>query len=158
PLLLFAVIYGFWVGNFVAFSGAVLRELAAQFLALAERQGAPVPLMIGHRLMGTSLKCTGDVALSRAHYDQALALYDPARHRSLAPRFGQDISVTLLSYRAWTLWLLGYPEAARADTERALQEAREIGQAATLMYALAHAARTYYWTGDHAAASTLTQE
>jgi DNA-binding response OmpR family regulator/class 3 adenylate cyclase/predicted ATPase len=158
PLLLFAVIYGFWVGNFVAFNGDTLRELAAQCLALAERQGAAVPLMIGHRLMGTSLKCTGDVALSRAHYDQALALYDPAQHRPLATRFGQDIGVTVLSYRAWTLWLLGYPEAARADTERALQDAREIGQAATLMYALAHAARTYYWTGDHAAAGTLTRE
>ena len=111
PLLLFAVIYGFWVGNFVAFNGAMLRQLAAQFLALAERQGATVPLMIGHRLMGTSLKCTGDVAESRAHYDRALALYDPAEHRPLATRFGQDIGVVVLSYRAETLWLLGYPRS-----------------------------------------------
>ena len=34
------------------------------------------------------------------------------------------------------LWLLGYPEAALADAEHALKDAREIGQAATLMYAL----------------------
>jgi hypothetical protein len=31
---------------------------------------------------------------------------------------------------------LGFRDAALADTERALKEAREIGQAATLMYAL----------------------
>ena len=31
------------------------RDLAAQFLTLAERQGATRPLMIGHRIMGTSL-------------------------------------------------------------------------------------------------------
>ena len=37
PLLLFAVIYGFWVGNYVAFNGNALRDLAAQFLALAEK-------------------------------------------------------------------------------------------------------------------------
>jgi DNA-binding response OmpR family regulator/predicted ATPase len=158
PLLLFAVIYGFWVGNFVAFNGATLRRLAAQFLALAERQGATVPLMIGHRLMGTSLKCTGDVAESRAHYDRALALYDPAEHRPLATRFGQDIGVVVLSYRAWTLWLLGCPQAARADADRALADAREIGQAATLMYTLAHAARTCFWTGDYATAGTLAEE
>jgi len=158
PLLLFAVIYGFWVGNFVAFDGTTLRRLAAQCLALAEKQGAAVPLMIGHRLMGTSLKCTGDVAASRAHYDRALALYDPAEHRPLATRFGQDIGVVLLSYRAWTLWLLGYPEAARADADRALRDAREIGQAATTMYALAHAARTCLWTGDWATAGSLTEE
>ena len=52
PLLLFSVLYGFWVTNFVAFNGDVVRELAAQFLALAEKQGATVPLMIGHRLVG----------------------------------------------------------------------------------------------------------
>src|SRR5215831_19029250 len=67
PLLLFAVIYGFWVGNYVAFNGDALRNLAVQFMALAEKQGATVPLMVGHRLMGTSLMCTGDIAESRAH-------------------------------------------------------------------------------------------
>jgi hypothetical protein len=40
PLLLFSVLFGFWIANFVAFNGEVVRELAAQFLALAERQGA----------------------------------------------------------------------------------------------------------------------
>ena len=158
PLLLFAVIYGFWVGNYVAFNGDALRNLAVQFMALADKQGAKVPLMIGHRLMGTSLMCTGDIAESRAHYDQAIALYDPAEHRWLATRFGQDIGVVVLCYRSWTLWLLGYPEAALADCDRALKDARQIGQAATLMYALAHTARTYFWTGDCATANKLVAE
>ena len=55
PLLLFSVLYGFWVANYVAFNGDVVRELATQFLALAQKQTATVPLMIGHRLMGQSL-------------------------------------------------------------------------------------------------------
>ena len=54
------------------------RERAAQFLALAEKQMAIVPLMIGHRLMGNFLVYTGGIAESRAHYDQATVLYDPA--------------------------------------------------------------------------------
>ena len=62
PLLLFSVLYGFWVANYVAFNGDVMRELAAQFLALAEKQGATAPLMVGHRLMGMSLLHTGDIA------------------------------------------------------------------------------------------------
>ena len=40
PLLLFSVLYGFWVANYVAFNGDVMRQLAAQFLALAEKQRA----------------------------------------------------------------------------------------------------------------------
>jgi DNA-binding winged helix-turn-helix (wHTH) protein/predicted ATPase len=158
PLLLFAVIYGFWVGNYVAFDGEALLELAAHFMALAEKQGATVPLMIGHRLMGTSLQCTGDIAGSRGHYNRAMALYDPSEHRALSTHFGQDLGVVVLSYRAWTLWLLGYPEAALADSDRAIATAREIGNAGTLLYALAHATRTYLWTGDHDTARPLVAE
>ena len=38
PLLLFSVLYGVWVANSVAFHGDKVRELAAQFLTLAEKQ------------------------------------------------------------------------------------------------------------------------
>ena len=50
----------------------------------------------------------------------------------------KTLGVSILSYRSLALWLLGYPEAALADAERALKDAREIGQAATLMFALTH--------------------
>jgi hypothetical protein len=72
----------------------------------------------------------------RNHYDRAIALYNPAEHRALASRFGQDVGVVILSLRSWVLWLLGYPEAAQQDTKHALANAREVGQATTLMYAL----------------------
>ena len=136
PLLLFSVLFGFWVANQVAFNGEVMRELAAQFLRLAEKQGATGPLIAGHRMMGVSLALTGDIAEGRAHYDQALALYEPAAHRVLATRFGQDLRVSALSYRSMSLWMLGYPEAALADAANAVRDAREIGQAGTLMFAL----------------------
>jgi class 3 adenylate cyclase/predicted ATPase len=135
PLLLFSVLYGFWVASYSAFNGRVMRELAARFLALAERQGATAPLMIGHRLMATSLFHTGEIAEGRAHFNSAIALYDATEHRPLATRFGQDVGVVILSWRALVLWLLGYPAAALADVDAALENARETGQATTLMYA-----------------------
>ena len=52
---MFSVLYGFWAANYMAFNGNVMRALATQFLALAEKQGATVPLMIGHRSMGNSI-------------------------------------------------------------------------------------------------------
>ena len=66
PLLLFSVLYGAWAASYVAFNGDVTRELASQFVALAEKQGQIVPLMIGHRLMGTSLMLTGHIAKGRS--------------------------------------------------------------------------------------------
>ena len=158
PLLLFSVLYGFWVANLVAFNGDAMRELAVQFLALAEKQGASGPLMIGHRLMGLSLLHTGDIAEGRAHLDQAIALYDTAEHRPLATRFGQDVRVAALSFRSLALWLLGYPEAALADTDHALKDAREIGQAATLMYALAFASFTQTFCGNYTTANAQSDE
>jgi predicted ATPase len=113
PLLLFSVLYGVWVATRIAFNGDVMRDLAAQFLALAEKRRATVPLMIGHRLMGVSLMCTGDIAASLAHCDQSIALYDPVDNRSLATRFGSDQRMAALGHRSQALWMLGYPKAAR---------------------------------------------
>ena len=158
PLLLFSALYGFWVANFVAFNGDVVRDLAAQFLALAEKQGTTVPILVGHRLMGNASLFTGEVAEGRAHYDQTMRLYDPAEHRPLAARFGYDVGVANLGNRSWALWLLGYPEAALKDTDDALKHAREIGQAATLMFASTYITMTRILCGNHAAAAAQADE
>jgi predicted ATPase len=136
PLALFSVLYGVWGANSLAFNGDVVRELAAQFLALAEKQGATVPIMIGHRIMGHSLLFSGEIARARAHYDKGIVLYDAAEHRSLSMRFAQDTRVAILSLGSVALWLLGYPERAHTEAERALSDAREIGLAGTLLFAL----------------------
>jgi tetratricopeptide (TPR) repeat protein len=158
PMLLFSVLYGVWAASWVAFNGDVSRELAAHFLTLAETQGAVGPCMIGHRLMGLCLAVMGDFLKSREHFDQAIALYDPAKHRTFATPFGTDTRVSVLSSRSWTLWALGYPKAALADTDQALKDAREIGQAATLMHALAFASWTHVCCGSYAAAEAQANE
>jgi class 3 adenylate cyclase/predicted ATPase len=158
PLLIFSILFGFFVTNYVAFNGDVLRDVAAQILTLAEKQGTTGPLLIGHRLTGICLLATGDIAEGRTHLDRALALYDPAEHRRLATRFGQDTRVTVLCQRALALWMLGYPNASLADTEHALKDAREVGQGATLMYALWWMNPTQTLCGNYAAANAQLDE
>ena len=157
-LLLFSVLFGFWITNYVAFDGDVMCDLAAQFMELAEKQRTTVPLMVGHRLKGASLLFTGCPAEGRAHLDQAIALYDPAEHRPLATRFGQDSGVASLTFRSWALWILGYPEGAHADAEQAIKNAREIGQTATLMFALHHLIPVHIWRGNYRTANSLNDE
>ena len=93
PLLLFSVLPGLWAANTLAFNGDVVRQLATQFLALAEKQGATVPLMVGHRLMGMSLLHRGDIASCRAHFDSRLHSTTPPNivhwRRLLAKTSGQ---------------------------------------------------------------------
>jgi tetratricopeptide (TPR) repeat protein len=136
PLLLSSVLYGVFTANFVAFNGDVSRDLGVQFLALAEKQKASFPLMLGHLCLGASLLLTGNIAEGRAHFDQGIALYDAAEHRPLATRFGEDPRVANLFFRSKAQWMLGYPEAALADIDQALKDARESGHAAPLVWAL----------------------
>ena len=158
PLLLFSVLYGFWLANLVAFNGDALRALAAEFLAIAQRQNATVPLMIGHRLVGTSSVLTGDFEGGRMHLDRAIELYVPREHRLLATRFASDVRVNILASRSVALCCLGYPDAARTDAAHALGDAREIGHAPTLMVALFWGALSYFHTKDYATANTQLDE
>jgi len=158
PLLLFSALSALFSANIVAFNGDVARERAAQMLALAEKQGGKVPLMLGHRAMTVALVETGSFAEAVVHADRALALYDPVEHRPLATRFVNDARVTALHWRSQALWALGYPEAALAGREQALSEAREAGRAGSLMWTLALTCLTQLISGNHTAAQAQSNE
>jgi class 3 adenylate cyclase/predicted ATPase len=158
PLLLFSVIFGLWNTRFAAFNGIAVCEVATEFMALAEKQGAAVPLMVGHRIMGISLVFSGKIVEGRGHLDSGFALYNPAEHRRLATRFAVDVGVGILVARSIALWVLGYPEAARSDAEQALRDAQEIGHAATLMFALAVTSVTRTLIGDYLAVNAQLDE
>jgi hypothetical protein len=162
PLLLFSVLHGLWLANFVAFNSDVVHELAQQFMTLAKKQPGVIPVMIGHRLLGTSLLSSGNLPAARKHYDKAIALYDPAEHRPqvarLGQEFGQDSQVVTLTYRSLCLWTLGYPSAAVADVDQALSSAREIGHAASLIFALTITSTTHINCANYVAAREQLNE
>lgn len=158
PLPLFLALYGLLQAVFTAFDGDVAGEHAAQMLALAEKQGGKLPLMLGHRAMGVVSVITGNFAEGRVHLDRVIALYDPVERRSLATRLVQDPRVVALYYRSLALWALGYPEAARADTEQALREAREIGHVGALMQAMGLTCLIQLVSGNYAMAQALSDE
>jgi class 3 adenylate cyclase/predicted ATPase len=159
PLLLYSVLYSLVTVNVVAFNGDICRDLSVHFLELAEKEGAIVPLMVGHRIMGTSLLLSGNIAESRMHLDRAIALYDPVQHRPLATRFAQDLGVSILCYQSLALWMAGYPDTAVAGANRALKDAREVGHAATLMISLwITSLGGHILCGDYGRANALVDE
>jgi predicted ATPase len=158
PLLLYSILYGFFIAKFANFDGDAVCALAQEFLALAEQQKATAPIMIGHRLLGNSLLCMGHAGEALSHLDYALSLYDPAVHRPLATRFGHDVGTATLTFRPLALWLLGYPEAALMQTDRAIAAARETDHMPTLLFALTLTALTRICCRDHAAAAMYLEE
>jgi predicted ATPase len=158
PLLLFSVLYGLWAASHVSFNGDVMHELASKFLARAEGSGTTASLPLAHRIMGTTLLFTGDIAQARAHLDSAILLDDSAEYHAPAARFGQDVRVSILGYRTIALWILGYPHAALADADNALKRARVIGHAATLMFALTDVLVTHIQCGRYTTANAEVDE
>jgi class 3 adenylate cyclase/tetratricopeptide (TPR) repeat protein len=157
-LVLYSILYGAWVAHRMTFRGDVVLPLARRFQELAEADRAPVPLMIGHMIVGISLVLAGELAEGRAELDRTIALYDPGSHRALATRFGHDVRVSAASWRAFTAWALGDERAALADIELSLTDAREVGQAASLMFALSHASLTLLHAGRCERAAALIDE
>jgi class 3 adenylate cyclase/predicted ATPase len=118
--------------------------------ATPDLHGEEIKLQVA---FANALVLAGGLVDGKEHYDRALAIYDPAEHRPLTTRSGRDVGVALLSSRSGCVWLLGYPAASRNDGERAVKNARETGQATTLLYALHQAGFNYTLCGNYAAAN-----
>ena len=109
---------------------------------------------------GNALTLMGYDVGGKERYDRALAIYDPAEHRPLTTRSGRDVrrSDPAVGSFGCVCGQLGYPAASRNEGERAVNEAREIGHAATLMYALWWASWFHMFYGHYAEAQSLLDE
>ena len=54
-------------GEHFGFNGKDMIEISRRIMALAERQGATIALMMGHRNLGVALMATGDISEGRRH-------------------------------------------------------------------------------------------
>lgn len=159
PFVMFSVLFGFWVAHFVAFDAGAVRDVAAQALALAEPQGATIPLLVSHALLGTALVVSGDFRSGLDHLQKSMALQEPDRHGELlAVRFGMDFGAGFMSFRASAHWLLGNPVAASEDVERAIAAARRIAHIPTLMVVLHLTGATQIRLGNILAAQAQADE
>ena len=146
-----AAAYGLWAHHYVHGEPRAMLDLASEFLALASRQNESGAIVVGHRLVGTSWLITGHIGEATEAMDEALAHYAPDVHgassthgQSLRARFGQDVGVTVYSYRSWALWLSGRPADAQKAAEGALVRSYTLEQDdQSRFYALWHAGMAY---------------
>src|SRR5215468_1484865 len=107
--------------------------------------------------MGGTAYVLGEFALARAHLEQGLALYNSQEHRTLAFRYSLDLKVWCLSYVAWPLWLLGYPDQALTRSNEAITLAQELSHPISLAAALAYAAILHQYRREAAAAQEYAE-
>jgi len=116
------------------------REVARQFLALADHHHHPAVSALANRFMGQTLFMVGEFADARLHLERTLALCAANQETIVAyRRFGIDDHSGALSHLARTLGVLGYPEQSAAVTGQAVARARALGLVFTIAHALSHA-------------------
>jgi predicted ATPase len=151
-LQLFSVINGLWVFHLNRAELQTSGELANQLLQFASTQNDPALLMAAHQSCGLSLFYQGELAAALHHLEQGIALYDVKQPPSPAFLYGQDHGVMCLSYAAWVLTLLGYPDQALQRSTEALQLATQIGHPFSHALALHFAALVDHHRGEARAA------
>ena len=110
--------------------------IAEQILDLARRMGEPAQTAAARTVLGMSQVYLGAFTQARAHFERALADFDPRQRRSLLTVTGQDIQVTCLAYMSWVLWFLGYPDQALQRADESIELARDLDQPFSLGFAL----------------------
>ena len=143
---LFPALWGLYAFNLVRGHLPQALELAEQLLQLAQRIQA-LQLM-AHRELGVTLFYLGELALARAHLEQALALYEPGVHRRLVVLYGSDPRIHCLAYLARVLGLLGYPAQALARMQDALTLAQALEHPFSLALTLYLAAALHQDRGE----------
>jgi class 3 adenylate cyclase/predicted ATPase len=114
------------------------RQFAQQCMTLAERGGDTTHVVRSSTMLGQVGLHLGDVSLTREHLARGISLYRAGRYRPRAA--GQDPIVVSLSYDAWCLWFVGFPDRASELSREALALAHERAQPYELAGALLFAA------------------
>jgi predicted ATPase len=126
-------------------------RLDEDLLRLSRQRDDSAGLVLGHYSSGRNLMLAGRFARSRSHLEEALTLYDPITHRSLAHQAGFHPHVNSLAHLEIVLFCLGFPEQALARSSAAIAEARRLAHPPSLASSLVLGARLLSLVGDHAA-------
>jgi tetratricopeptide (TPR) repeat protein len=96
----------------------------------------PALLLYAHFALGDTSFWMGEFLTAREHLEMAISIYEPERHRPLTFHYGGvDAGVFSMSYAAWTLWYLGYPDQALKRGNEALELAQTLSHAFSRAFA-----------------------
>jgi predicted ATPase len=123
-------------------------------LTLAQGQDDRALQVGAHLALGETLYLLGEPASARENLEQGWALYDVQLHR-FEDWPGAHPAVRCLTYGAWALWLLGYPDQALHRSREGLTLAQELSHPYSLAVTHYNTGFLHQWRRDPQA--TLTQ-
>ncbi|MBV8575618.1 MAG: AAA family ATPase, partial [Acetobacteraceae bacterium] len=126
-------------------------RLDEDLLRVSRQRNDSAGLVLGHESSGRDLMLVGRFALSRSHFEEAIAFYNPNAHRSLSHQVGSDPRVGSQAYLAIVLYCMGFPDQALAQSSAAIAEARKLAHPPALALSLSLGTLPLSFVGDNVA-------
>ena len=156
---LFPTLYGCWVYKLTWAEFPATKDMAREFLTLAERSEDSGAIVTGHRILGFSDSCLGNFSAAKENFDYVAENYRAEKHEVLAYRYGQDPYAAGTAMLGWNLWHLGLPDTALSVCEGAREHAMKLNHLNTRGYVETFGmAQVLLFRGDLAALSKLLAE
>ena len=154
---IFEVLWGLWAFYLLRADLEVAREMAEEFLRLAERQPNAGLVTRGHIAMEVTLFHQGEFAPAMEHFEKGLLLYDREQDLADSVRYTQNPAVSLRCHAAWTLWFLGQPDQALERILEALALARDLSEPHVVAHTLYFVAIVHLLRRDAQLAQELAE-
>jgi class 3 adenylate cyclase/tetratricopeptide (TPR) repeat protein len=124
------------------------QELGERILVQAQAADDPVQLLNAHFGLGMYAFWLGEMPSARAHLNESMAIFEDRRRQNLASDSESFAAAVCLTYEAWLLWYIGFPDQARHTVERALSLAHKLAHPFNLANVRNHTARLYQLRGE----------
>ncbi len=130
----FQALFGLWGHSWMSGKNDDALHMADEFMSRARALSETVPLMVAHRVMGSTLLTVGDFQSSADHFENTIRLSSQGRQPlyNLYMVEPQAASLLLLS---WDLWFLGNPDRSLSRVSEALELAQKLGHPYTIAFA-----------------------
>jgi predicted ATPase len=153
------VLWGAYLAHSMRAEHAAAAEVARRCLTLAAHYEHPGISALANRFMGQTLSFIGRFSDARRHLERSLSICT-ANPDTIAGyrKFGTDDQVMALSFLAFTMLMLGYPEQSAAAIAQAVSRAQALQLPFTTALVLNHVALLGALRGDAPSAATQAKD
>lgn len=131
----FQALFGLWGYCWMGGKNDDALRMADEFLSRSRTLSDPVPLMVAHRVMGSTLLTIGDFQSSANHFEETIRLSFSKGEQPLYNLYVVEPQAASLLLLSWDLWFLGYPDQALSRVSEALALAQDLGHPYTVAFA-----------------------
>jgi predicted ATPase len=148
----FQALFGLWGYCWMSGKNDDALRMADEFLSRSRALSDPVPLMVAHRVMGSTLLTIGEFQSSANHFEETIRLSVSKEKPLLSNLYMVEPQVASLLLLSWDLWFMGYPDQSLSRVSEALALAQDLGHPYTVAFAHYMTSVVHLLRGDAARA------